>query len=348
MVKLLGRSTWLFEQPPVILSSAAVGGKMEKDGPLGEWFDYTEEDGLFGESSWEKGENRMQQLALKAALQKAGLRKSDLNLLFAGDLLNQCTGSSYALREFMVPYLGLYGACSTMAESLLMAAVYTGAGLAKAAGAVTSSHFCTAERQYRFPLEYGCQRPPTAQWTATSAGAVIVGEHSMGGEHRIEIVHACAGIIQDPGIKDANNMGAAMAPAAACLFRRYFRESATAPADYDRIFTGDLGAVGSDLLYQLLGRDHIEISDRHNDCGLLLYDRQRQDVHAGGSGCGCSAGVLNGYILPQMRAGKLKNVLFAATGALLSPTMVQQGETIPGIAHLVHLRAMEGGGADVY
>lgn len=342
MVKLLGRSTWLFEQPPVILSSAAVGGKMEKEGPLGKWFDYIEEDGLFGESSWEKGENKMQQLALKAALQKCGLRKSDLNLIFAGDLLNQCTGSSYAMRDFMAPFLGVYGACSTMAETLLMAAVYTGAGLAKTAAAVTSSHFCTAERQYRFPLEYGCQRPPTSQWTATSAGAVVVGEQAMGGESRIEIVHACAGIIQDAGIKDANNMGAAMAPAAAALFRRYFRESSTAPQDYDGIFTGDLGMVGSELLYQLLRRDHIEISDRHDDCGLLLYDRQNQDVHAGGSGCGCSAGVLNGYILPKLRDGELTNVLFAATGALLSPTMVQQGESIPGIAHLVHLRSVKG------
>ena len=342
MVKLLGRSTWLFEQPPVILSSAAVGGKMEKEGPIGKWFDYIEEDGLFGENSWEKGENKMQQLALKTALQKCGLRKSDLNLIFAGDLLNQCTGSSYAMREFMVPYLGVYGACSTMAETLLMAAVYTGAGLAKAVGAVTSSHFCTAERQYRFPLEYGCQRPPTSQWTATSARAVVVGEHAMGGEQRIEIVHACAGIIQDAGIKDANNMGAAMAPAAAALLRRYFRESATAPQDYDGIFTGDLGAVGSELLCQLLRRDHIEISDRHDDCGLLLYDRQNQDVHAGGSGCGCSAGVLNGYILPKLRDGELHNVLFAATGALLSPTMVQQGESIPGIAHLVHIRSVKG------
>ena len=343
MVQLLGRSTYRFPQPPVILTSAAVGGKMEGDGPLGKWFDYIDEDARFGEESWEKAENRMQQLALKTALQKAGLRKTDLNLLFAGDLLNQCTGSSYGLRGFMVPYLGIYGACSTMAEGLLMAAVYTGAGLAKAAGAVTSSHFCTAERQYRFPLEYGCQRPPTAQWTATSAGAVIIGENDGNSAGKVTIVHACAGIIQDGSVRDANNMGAAMAPAAACLLRRYFRESGTGPRDYDRIFTGDLGAVGSELLCQLLERDHIQISDRHEDFGLLLYDRKKQDVHAGGSGCGCSAGVLNGHILPEMRAGRLHDVLFAATGALLSPTMVQQGETIPGIAHLVHLRMEQGG-----
>jgi stage V sporulation protein AD len=330
------------DRHPTILGSSAVGGGLEKDGPLGESFDFTDRAGLFGESSWEKAENKMQQLALKQALNKAHLRKEDLNLLFAGDLLNQCTGSSYALREFMVPFLGVYGACSTMSESLLLASVFVDAGLADRAGAVTSSHFCSAERQYRFPLEYGSQRPQTAQWTATAAGAVLVGRRELhpAGRH-IEVVHACAGIIEDPGITDANNMGAAMAPAAACLLKRFFIESGTGPQNYDRIFTGDLGQVGSDLLYQLLERSHIRIDDRHDDCGLLLFDRERQDVHAGGSGCGCSASVLAGHILPSMLAGEYRDVILAATGALLSPTMVQQRDTIPGISHLVHLRVVD-------
>ena len=343
MAKLLGRSTYRMENHPTILSSSAVGGGMERDGPLGSCFDYTDHSGMFGEDSWEKAENKMQQLALKQALHKASLQQEDLNILFAGDLLNQCTGSSYALRSFMVPFLGLYGACSTMSESLLMASVFVDSGLADRAGAITSSHFCSAERQYRFPLEYGSQRPQTAQWTATAAGAVLVGRgelHESG--RRIEVVHACAGVIEDPGITDANNMGAAMAPAAACLLKRYFIESGTQPKNYDRIFTGDLGQVGSDLLYQLLERSHIRIDDRHDDCGLLLYDRRQQDVHAGGSGCGCSAAVLAGHILPSMMMGKYRNVILAATGALLSPTMVQQGDTIPGISHLVHLRLVDG------
>ena len=341
MAKLLGRSTYIFDRPPVIRSFAAAGGGKEGEGPLGERFDLLSPDNLYGADSWEQAEMKMQRLALKTALNKGGLRKGDLNILFAGDLLNQCTGSSYGLRPFMAPYLGVYGACSTMAETLLLASVFVDGGLAKAAGASTSSHFCSAERQYRYPLEYGSLRPPTAQWTATAAGAVIL--TAEGDYPRIEVRHACAGIIEDPGVKDANNMGAAMAPAAACLLRRYFRESATAPQDYSRIFTGDLGAVGSALLYQLLARDRLDISGMHDDCGLLLFDRARQDVHAGGSGAGCSAAVLCCHILPEMLAGRYEDVLFIATGALLSPTMVQQGESIPGIAHLVHFHLARSG-----
>ena len=339
MAKLCGRSTYRMERPPVVLSFAAVGGSKESQGPLADRFDYLSQDDLFGADSWEKAETKMQRLALKTAMNKGGLKKGDLNVLFAGDLLNQCTGSSYGLREFMIPFLGVYGACSTMSESLLMASVFVDSGLAKRAGAITSSHFCSAERQYRFPLEYGSVRPPTAQWTATASGAVILGE--TGPFPRVEVRHVCAGVIEDPGIIDANNMGAAMAPAAACVLKRYFQESATAPSDYDHIFTGDLGEVGSKLLYELLQRDHIDISDRHQDCGLILFDQQRQDVHAGGSGCGCSASVLCCHILPEMLAGRYKDVILAATGALLSPTMVQQGDTIPGISHLVHLHFAE-------
>ncbi len=254
-------------------------------------------------------------------------------MLFAGDLLNQCTGSAYGLRELGIPFMGLYGACSTMAESLCAAGLFVEEGLAGRALAVTSSHFCSAERQFRFPLEYGGQRPPTAQWTATASGAVVV--EKTGKPPFIRGISI--GKMVDLGITDANNMGAAMAPAAAETIRTFLEESKTRPEDYDRILTGDLGKVGSQLLAELLERDGVSLAGRHDDCGLLLFDPERQDVHAGGSGCGCSAAVLCGSILPELAEGLYGDVLFAATGALMSPTAVQQGESIPGICHLLRL-----------
>lgn len=334
MAKKLGRSTIRLESSPVILSSAAIGSKMEGEGPLGRYFDYVASDPTFGEESWEKAEGKMQQLVLQTALQKGGFSPEEMDCLFAGDLLNQCVSSSYGLRSFEIPFLGLYGACSTMSESLMLASLFVECGLARRAAAVTSSHFCSAERQFRFPLEYGGQRPPSAQWTATAAGAAIVGKGKG-----IAVRTVTAGIIRDLGITDANNMGAAMAPAAASTLLTFFSDTCTHPADYDLILTGDLGQVGRDLLYELLETEGVRISDRHEDCGLLLYDRQKQDVHAGASGCGCSASVLCGSILSAMGRGEYREVLFMATGALMSPTMVQQGESIPGVAHLVHLSA---------
>lgn len=324
----------MLEKHPAILASAAIGGKMEGEGPQGAYFDTISNDAQFGEDSWEKAEGRLQQLALQTAMQKAGVSAAEVDCLFAGDLLNQCVGSSYGLQQFEIPFVGLYGACSTMAESLMMAALFVEGGLAKRAAAVTSSHFCSAERQFRFPLEYGGQRPPSAQWTATAAGAAIVG-CGQG----VSVNAVTVGTIRDLGITDANNMGAAMAPAAASTLTTFFNDSVTHPADYDLILTGDLGQVGRDLLFELLEKEGVRISDRYHDCGLLIYDRDKQDVHAGGSGCGCSASVLCGSILRQMAEGRWKNVLFMATGALMSPTMVQQGEAIPGIAHLLHLKA---------
>lgn len=330
MAKRLGRSTFRTDDPPSALGFAAAGGKKEGEGPLGGEFDLLNTDTSFGEETWEKAESRLQLDAVRKALEKAALSPKEIDLIFAGDLLNQCVGSTYGLRALEIPFLGVYGACSTMAESLCLASLFVDSRLSERAVAVTSSHFCSAERQFRFPLEYGGQRPLTAQWTATAAGAVIVGRGN--GPYIREVT---VGTITDLGITDMNNMGAAMAPAAASTFATFFKDTGTRPEDYDRIFTGDLGKVGSMLLLELLQEEGYDLSRNHEDCGLLLYSPE-QDVHAGGSGCGCSASVLCAHILPRLRKGEYKEVLFAATGALMSPTLVQQGESIPGIAHLIH------------
>ena len=275
----------------------------------------------------------MQKEAVTCALNKAALSPSQVQHIFAGDLLNQCTASTYGPRELNIPLYGQFGASSTMAQTLSMAAIFVDSGAADICCAVTSSHFCTAERQFRFPLEYGGQRPPTAQWTATAAGAAVVG---MGGSG-VRIAEVLGGRQVDLGVTDANNMGAAMAPAAADTLYRFFEDTHTSPSDYDLILTGDLAAVGSEMLHKLLEKKGYHLGDKHDDCGLMIYDRQKQDVHAGGSGCGCSAAVLCSDILQRMTAKKLHDVVFVGTGALMSPTTSQQGESIPGIAHLVHL-----------
>lgn len=342
MSKKLGRSTIQMENAPVIRASAAVVGKKEGEGPLKEEFDLINNDTSFSQETWEKAESEMVREAVQTALQKASITSNDVEFIFGGDLLNQCIGSTYGLRDFRIPFIGMYGACSTMAESLAMASIFVDNHLANNAVAVTSSHFCSAERQFRFPLEYGGQRPPTSQWTATASGAAVVGTEEVSGMN-VYIRSVCMGTIEDLGITDANNMGAAMAPAAASTIKTFLEDSKTKPSDYDMILSGDLGQVGRDLLLELLLKENISISKQHNDCGLLLYDLESQDVHAGGSGCGCSASVLCSHILRRMRAGELNEVLFMATGALMSPTSVQQGESIPGIAHLVHLSTRKGG-----
>ncbi len=337
----LGRSTILLERKPVIKSGAAVVGKKEGEGPLKDEFDFINNDTAFSQETWEKAESEMIKESVQTALSKASLKASDIDFIFGGDLLNQCISSTYGLREFSIPFVGLYGACSTMAESLVMASLFVDNKLADNAVAVTSSHFCSAERQFRYPLEYGGQRPPTAQWTATASGAIVVSDEENDNKN-VYVKAVTIGTIKDLGITDANNMGAAMAPAAADTIKTFLNDSKTKPSDYDLILTGDLGQVGRDLLLELLLKDNISISENHNDCGLMLYD-ESQDVHAGGSGCGCSASVLCSHILRRMRNGELKNVLFTATGALMSPTSVQQGESIPGIAHLVYLTTEKGG-----
>ena len=281
----------------------------------------------------------MQRRALERALQKGGLSPEDLDYILAGDLLNQCIGTSFSLREFRVPFYGLYGACSTMGEGLSLASLLIDGGFARLAAAQTSSHYCTAERQYRMPVPYGSQRAPTAQWTATAAGCCILGAQGDGPY----ITHVTCGKIVDLGISDVNNMGAAMAPAAHDTLAALLRETGTSPGDYDLIVTGDLGALGREIVLDLFAREGIDLSKNYTDCGLLLYDLERQDMHAGGSGCGCSAAVLNGYLLRMMREGYWRRIIFAPTGALLSPTSSFQGESIPGICHAVVFSAAKEG-----
>ena len=316
-----------------VLSFAAAVGKMEGDGPLGECFDYIAKGAQLGEETWEKAESKLQQYAFDFALRKGNFLSDDIDFIFAGDLLNQCTGSTYGLRQYDLPFIGLYGACSTMAESLAMASLFADCGMGEYCAAVTSSHFCSAERQFRFPISYGGVRTPTAQWTATASGCCIVGRST-----EPPFVKAVTiGKIVDMGEKDANNMGAAMAGAAYDSISRHLSNTNKSISDFVAIFTGDLGQVGSDILYELFDKHNQNIAKVHKDCGLMLFDREKQDVHAGGSGCGCSASVLCGYIMPRVKSGEYKNILFAATGALMSPTVVQQGESIPGISHVVEI-----------
>lgn len=330
MSKRVGSATIMLENSVSAVSFACVGGKKEGEGPFGDIFDYIDRDDKFGQESFEESESASQGLALQNALEKAQLKATDLSLMFGGDLLNQCIGTSFGVSDFGVPFIGIYGACSTMSEGLMLASLSVDSGAGDKVAAVTSSHFCTAERQYRFPLDYGGQRTPTSQWTATAAGAVILQK----GNTAPIIKAVTVGKIEDKGIKDANNMGAAMAPAAYSTIKQFFKDTSKSPDDFDCIVTGDLGLVGSRILIELLHRDGIEIADRHLDCGCMIYNQKEQDVHAGGSGCGCAASMLCGHFLPEIKAGRLNNILFAATGALLSPTSTQQGKSIPGISHL--------------
>lgn len=329
MAERLGSRTLALTNAPTIVSYAAVVGKKEGEGPLKQGFDRISEDSYFGEESWEKAESHMLRECFSLACDKAKLAPSSLDCVFAGDLLNQCVSSSFAMRDSGIPYLGLYGACSTMAESLGLAALALEGGFAETVCAMTGSHFCSAERQYRFPLEYGGQRTPSSQWTVTGAGAVILGA----GGTRLHVTHYTPGCIVDAGIADPSSMGAAMAPAALDTLRTHFADTGRGPGDYDAIFTGDLGALGHDLLESLFSREGVEMGPRYMDCGVLIYDLAAQKVNAGGSGCGCSASCLCGHILPGMERGVWKRVLFAATGALMSPTSAMQGESIPGICH---------------
>lgn len=343
----LTTSTSLLHPRAVILSAATVVGRKEHAGPLGAHFDFFNENDRFGQDSWEKAESEMQRIALATAMNKAGIPVEDVEMLFAGDLLNQCVGSSYGLLSYDIPYFGLYGACSTSAEALLLASSMVGAGYAQVTAAVTSSHNAAAERQFRTPLEYGGQRPPTGQWTVTGAGAFLVTTPEVAAGRELAHVAACLpGIVVDPGITDANNMGAAMAPSAVSTIERYLTASGTSPTDYDLIVTGDLGWEGSRILCDLLLADGVDITKQHNDCGKMMFTRNEQDTHSGGSGCGCSATVLGAYLLPRLQSGAISRILYLATGAMMSPDSVKQGQTIPGIAHLVclespHLRKKE-------
>lgn len=331
-----GKSSFLFTSKPVIASWASIAGKKEAEGPLGQSFDKTSSDTFFGQKTWEQAEKKMQELALKTMAEKAGLHTWEIDLVFSGDLLNQCIGSSFSLRNMNIPHLGLYGACSTMSESLLLAALTVDGGYADRVAALTSSHFASSERQYRFPLGYGGQRTPTAQWTVTGSGSVLVTAEGKGPR----ILSGTVGTVRDLGIKDAGNMGAAMAPAAYATIKAHMEDMGLTPNDYDMIVTGDLGQLGKELLLELAQRDGMELGGKLSDCGTMVFDNTVQDVHSGGSGCGCSAITLCGHLLGELSKGKLKKTLFCGTGALLSPTSTQQGLPIPGVCHAV---AIEGG-----
>ena len=313
-----------------LICAASAVGKYEHEGPLGDCFDLHDSTDKFGMNTWERAESEMQRLAFNTALAKASANEREVEALFAGDLLNQCVGSAYGLLDFDIPYFGLYGACSTAAESIMLASSFVSAGYISTAAAVTSSHFCSAERQYRTPLEYGAQRSPTAQWTVTGAGAFLIRN-----EGRVRVFEAMPGIVVEKGINDASNMGAAMAPAAADTRLRYFEESGHTVDEFDMIVTGDLGHEGGSLLCELLVAEGLDIRSRYNDCGMMIYSCEKQDKHAGGSGCGCSAVVLASYLIPRIERCELRRILLVGTGAMMSPSSLQQGEAIPAIGHLI-------------
>lgn len=323
---------------PSIVGHAAVVGKKEHEGPIGADFDLHDDTDTFGMETWEKSESEMQRLALNLSLANANLTGEDIDAIFAGDLLNQCTGSAYGMLGFAKPYFGLYGACSTFAEGSILASLTVNAGYFKRCAAISSSHFCSAERQFRFPLEYGGQRAPTAQWTATAAGSFIIAAEGEGPY----ITEVLPGTIVDKGINDINNMGAAMAPAAIDTLTKYFSQTGKKPDDFDLILTGDLGLEGHSIALSFMKAGGYDMERVYNDCGLLLYGADSQDVHCGGSGCGCSASVMAGHIMKRFARGELHDILYLATGALMSPSALQQGNTIPGIAHLLHISSEKG------
>ncbi|MDO5409375.1 MAG: stage V sporulation protein AD [Lachnospiraceae bacterium] len=343
-----GKASIKFEKPPCIIGAASVVGKKEGDGPLGACFDQVEEDDKFGMDSWEMAESECQKRTFLAAVQDAQLadgRKPDF--LFAGDLLNQLSASSFGLLDFQIPLLGLYGACSTMGEAMGMAAAFVAGGMADTAAAIASSHFAGAQKQFRFPLEYGNQRPYAATWTVTGSGSVIIASHPSVARCSEKlrpyayITGVTIGKIVDYGVKDSTNMGAVMAPAAADTILQHLQDMGRRAQDYDKIITGDLGTVGQTILIDLLSKNGVDISGNHMDCGIEIYDAQSQDTHAGGSGCGCSAAVLCGHVLKKLLVGQWEKVLFVPTGALFSPVSFNEGQNIPGIAHAVVLEAAQ-------
>ncbi len=329
----IGRGTVKLENPPVIMHTATIVGKNEGEGPIAGYFDEILTDDRYDAKSWEQAESKIQKQTALISLNKANLKTSDIDYLFAGDLMNQCVATHYGVRDLNIPFFGLYGACSTMTESLSLGGMVLSAGYGKCVMCMTSSHFCSAEKQFRNPLEYGGQRPQSAQWTVTGAGCAILGYEGEGPK----ITHITTGKIVDNGINDANNMGAAMAPAAMDTLITHFKNTKTTPNDYDLILTGDLGVLGSDILCELVADEGYDIFELHDDCGKIIFDIEKQDMHSGASGCGCCATVFCGYIMDKLRKKEYNKILVMATGALMNTSMLQQGETIPGIAHLIQI-----------
>ena len=326
----LGKQTIKFDTPPVITEVASIVGPKEADGPLAKYFDQCLEDEFWGEKTWEKSESKIIRETVNMAIAKSGISITDIEYCFAGDLLNQCISSSFGLRDLNIPFLGIFGACSTFVEGLSLGSIITEA-CAKNVICAASSHFCSAEKQFRFPLELGNQRPPTSQWTVTGSGAAVLSKSGTGPF----ITHITPGKIVDMGIKDANNMGAAMAPAALDTLITHLRDTDRKPSYYDAIITGDLGHIGKDIVIELAETKGYNIKSIYNDCGVLMFDKNTQDTHSGGSGCACIGTVFSGYFFKQLKDRKLNRILLIATGALTNATTSQQGESIPGIAHAV-------------
>lgn len=329
----LGKQTIKFNKPPSILSTACIVGPKESEGPLAKYFDQCLDDEFWGEKTWEKAESKIIKETVNTVISKSNISSSEIDYCFAGDLLNQCISSSFGLRDLNIPFLGLFGACSTFVEGLIMCSIFTESNAGKKALCAASSHFCSAEKQFRFPLELGNQRPPSSQWTVTGAGAAIVSQNGIGPF----ITNATIGKIVDMGIKDSNNMGAAMAPAALDTLLTHFKDTSRKPSYYDAIITGDLGHIGKEILIELSETKGYNIKSNYNDCGVLIFDKATQDTHSGGSGCACCGSVFSGYLFNQIKTKKLKKILLIATGALTNATTAQQGESIPGIAHAVSI-----------
>ncbi len=330
-MKHVGTQTILFDAPPTILETSSIVGPKESQGPLAKYFDQCLDDEFWGEKTWEKAESKIIKENVNGVINKSGIAATDIDYCFAGDLLNQCISSSFGLREINVPFFGIFGACSTFVESLCLGAVFIEGGAANNVLCATSSHFCSAEKQFRFPLELGNQRPPSAQWTVTGSGAAIITKQGTGPF----ITCITPGKIVDMGIKDANNMGAAMAPAALDTLITHFRDTGRKPSYYDAIITGDLGHIGKEILTELAETKGYNIKANYNDCGVLIFDKEKQDTHSGGSGCACCGAVFSGYFFRQLKEKKINRILLIATGALMNSTSSQQGETIPGIAHAI-------------
>lgn len=333
---MIGRQSAAFDEPPVITARASVVGKKEGDGPLGSFFDEIIEDGMAGQNTWEEAESALQEKVVGHLLRKANIKEKDVRYILSGDLLGQLIASSFGLAKYNIPYFGLFGACSTMGEGMALGSMLVAGGCADRVIAVTSSHFASAEKQFRFPLEYGNQRPLSATWTVTGSGGVVI-EKAVGNNAcfggRVCIKGATIGKIVDYGVKDSFNMGASMAPACADTIYANLKDFGVDVGYYDRIFTGDLGYVGQRILIDLLNEKGVDISSVHSDCGMIIFDQSTQDTHAGGSGCGCAATTLCAYILKRMEEGKLNRVLFVPTGALMSTVSYNEGMSIPGIAH---------------
>lgn len=337
-MKKLGNQTLKLDNPPTILNTASIVGPKESDGPLAKYFDKCLDDEFWGEKTWEKAETKIFKETINSVLSKSGLSSKDIDYSFAGDLLNQCISSNFGMRDSNIPFFGLFGACSTFVESLCIGSVFMDSLACQNVLCATSSHFCSAEKQFRFPLELGNQRTPTSQWTVTGAGAAILSQKGLGPY----ITHITPGLITDMGIRDANNMGAAMAPAALSTLLAHFEDTGRTPEYYDAIITGDLGHIGKSILIDLAKSKGLDISGNYNDCGVLMFDKNTQDTHAGGSGCACIATVFSGYLYKLMKQGSIKKLLLIATGALMNSTTSQQGESIPGIAHAISIEMEKG------